>query len=82
MAFQITDDILDVTGTTESLGKTAGLDETLNKSTFPSLLGLEASRTLAKEYIQSGIQALDIFKDSESKQLLIQLLKYLLDRSC
>ncbi|MCO4781507.1 MAG: polyprenyl synthetase family protein [Candidatus Cloacimonetes bacterium] len=81
MAFQITDDILDVTGTTESLGKTAGLDETLNKSTFPSILGLDKSRSLAKEYVETGIKSLDVFEDSESKQLLVELLEYLLVRS-
>ena len=81
MAFQITDDILDVTGTTQSLGKTAGLDETLNKSTFPSLLGLDKSRELAKDYVISGIDSLNIFTNSESKKNLINLLKYLLNRN-
>lgn len=81
MAFQITDDILDVTGTTESLGKTAGLDETLNKSTFPSLLGLEKSKELAQDYVKSGIKALDQFDECESKCLLLELLEYLLVRS-
>ena len=50
LAFQIHDDILDVTSSTEVLGKTAHSDENLDKSTFPALLGLEG----AKEYERKG----------------------------
>lgn len=47
LAFQVVDDILDVTATTEQLGKTAGKDLAVNKATYPSLLGLEESRKVA-----------------------------------
>jgi geranylgeranyl pyrophosphate synthase len=47
LAFQIMDDVLDVTSTTETLGKTAGRDTTLRKSTYPSLMGLDAARAMA-----------------------------------
>jgi geranylgeranyl diphosphate synthase type II len=58
LAFQIVDDILDVTATSEQLGKTAGKDQVVAKATYPSLLGLEASRQKAEELIQSAKQAL------------------------
>jgi geranylgeranyl pyrophosphate synthase len=47
LAFQIADDVLDVTSTTDALGKTAGKDVRLNKSTYPSLLGVEGAMTRA-----------------------------------
>ncbi len=54
LAFQIIDDILDVTATSEQLGKTAGKDVAAAKATYPSLLGLEASQQRAKELIRSA----------------------------
>ena len=48
LAFQIIDDILDVTQTSERLGKTAGKDLTAGKATYPSIVGLEKSRNLAR----------------------------------
>lgn len=69
LAFQITDDILDVEGNTETLGKTAGSDERKNKSTYPSLYGLEASKGLAAEAVQ---RALDALKDFDSKADLLR----------
>src|SRR5436190_104588 len=50
LAFQIVDDVLDVEGTSEQLGKTTGKDAAAAKPTYPSLYGLEASRALAMEY--------------------------------
>jgi geranylgeranyl pyrophosphate synthase len=50
MAFQIADDLLDATATTEELGKTAGRDATLAKATYVSLLGIEASRDAAHQH--------------------------------
>jgi len=61
LAFQITDDILDVEGTCEDLGKTAGKDEMSGKLTYPSLLGLERSNELAREQRDRALQALSSF---------------------
>ena len=59
LAFQVIDDILDVTQTTEVLGKTAGKDQAVEKSTYPSVLGLEASRTEAARLTQAALDALE-----------------------
>lgn len=61
LAFQIIDDILDVTQTSAQLGKTAGKDATAEKSTYPAILGLEASRDEAHRLTKSAIDALEIF---------------------
>ncbi|MBK1883953.1 polyprenyl synthetase family protein [Luteolibacter pohnpeiensis] len=61
LAFQVIDDILDVTQSTEILGKTAGKDEAVEKSTYPSLLGLEASRKEAARLTKKAMTALDSF---------------------
>ena len=47
--FQVVDDILDVEGCTEQLGKRAGSDETLHKATYPSICGLNGSKKIAVE---------------------------------
>ena len=57
-AFQIVDDILDVEGTTESLGKTAGKDAEQQKATFPALYGLERSKELAAEQLSVALTAI------------------------
>jgi geranylgeranyl diphosphate synthase type II len=59
LAFQIVDDILDIEQTTEQLGKDAGSDEARGKATYPALLGVEESRTKAKELYQQSLAALD-----------------------
>ena len=58
LAFQIQDDILDVTGSTEQLGKQAGADQALNKPTYPALLGLSAARERARELHQAALDSL------------------------
>ena len=58
LAFQIADDVLDVTATTDQLGKTAGRDVALNKSTYPALLGIEGARHRAAALIDEGCLAL------------------------
>ena len=54
LAFQIMDDVLDVTGTTEALGKTAGRDTELRKSTYPSLMGLDEARRMAERKVDEA----------------------------
>jgi geranylgeranyl diphosphate synthase type II len=61
LAFQIADDILDVEGTTEELGKDAGSDQARGKATYPALVGLEASKARAQELVQMALDALSIF---------------------
>ncbi|MBD5560850.1 MAG: polyprenyl synthetase family protein [Clostridia bacterium] len=58
VAFQIVDDILDVEGSSEELGKTPGKDERDQKYTFPRLFGVEASRRMAEENTQQAVDAL------------------------
>jgi geranylgeranyl diphosphate synthase type II len=58
LAFQIVDDILDVEGAAKDLGKTAGKDARAGKPTYPSIYGLDASRRLASERMESAIAAL------------------------
>jgi geranylgeranyl diphosphate synthase, type II len=58
LAFQIVDDILDVEGTTEALGKTAGKDQAQRKATYPGLHGLEASRARARALVAEAEAAL------------------------
>ena len=59
LAFQIADDVLDVTATTDQLGKTAGRDLALQKSTYPAVLGVEGARDRAEALIREGCQALE-----------------------
>jgi geranylgeranyl pyrophosphate synthase len=58
LAFQIMDDVLDVTSTTATLGKTSGRDAVLGKSTYPGLLGVEDARRRARTLIDDGLDAL------------------------
>ncbi len=61
LAFQIIDDILDITATDEQLGKTAGKDLQAKKATYPSLWGLEKSQLKAQELVDSAIAQLDVY---------------------
>jgi geranylgeranyl diphosphate synthase type II len=62
LAFQVIDDILDVTQTSEQLGKTAGKDVAVQKATYPAIVGLEKSRKIAAQLTAKAFAALDIFK--------------------
>jgi geranylgeranyl diphosphate synthase type II len=62
LAFQIVDDILDVTASSDVLGKTAGKDLVADKTTYPKLLGLEESRERARVLISEAKSSLDAFK--------------------
>lgn len=63
LAFQIADDLLDVTGDEAKLGKKVGKDATLGKMTYPALLGIEASRKKADDLIQEACRLLEPFGD-------------------
>ena len=82
MAFQIQDDILDVTSTTDELGKPVHSDEKNEKSTYPVLHGMEESRKKVAEYTDAGIAALDgiTAADEEHKSFLRELLMSLVER--
>ncbi|MBI4374743.1 MAG: polyprenyl synthetase family protein, partial [Deltaproteobacteria bacterium] len=79
LAFQIADDILDVEGESKVLGKTAHSDAAHKKSTYPSLLGLEKSRQLARESTDRAISALRIFDDHADP--LREIAQYIVTRS-
>jgi geranylgeranyl pyrophosphate synthase len=78
LAFQVQDDILDVTGSTEQLGKQAGADNALNKPTYPSLLGLAGARERARELHQAALDSLGIL--DEGAEPLRWLSQYIVDR--
>jgi geranylgeranyl pyrophosphate synthase len=58
LAFQIMDDVLDVTSSTDRLGKTAGRDVELGKSTYPALLGVDGAVSRAASLVEDGMDAL------------------------
>jgi len=78
LAFQIIDDILDVTQTTEKLGKSAGKDVAAKKATYPAVIGLEQSRVEARLLTRQAHNALSIF--GEKAEMLHVLANYLLER--
>jgi len=78
LAFQIQDDILDVEGSTEDLGKTIGADAARAKPTYPSVLGLEAAKVRARELERRACDRLALF-DGRAK-VLAWLASYVVDR--
>ena len=78
LAFQIIDDILDVTATTEELGKTAGKDISAQKATYPKLWGLETSRLKAQQLIDDALAQLDIY--GEKALPLKAIAQYIVNR--
>jgi len=78
LAFQIADDILDVTQTSEQLGKTAGKDLAVEKVTYPSLYGLEKSARMADQLIAQACAALDSF--GARADTLEAIARYLVER--
>ena len=62
LAFQVIDDILDVTQTSEQLGKTAGKDTRSQKATYPAIVGLEKSRKIAEQLTAKAFAALRVFR--------------------
>jgi geranylgeranyl diphosphate synthase, type II len=78
LAFQVIDDILDVTQSSEKLGKTAGKDTKAQKATYPSIVGLEKSRRIAERLTARAYESLEVFRGRA--QALEALAKYLLER--
>ena len=78
LAFQVIDDILDVTQTSEKLGKSAGKDVAAQKATYPGVIGLEKSRQEAQRLTNEARAALDPF--GAKANMLHALANYLLDR--
>ena len=79
VAFQIVDDILDEIGTEEELGKPVGSDRSAGKNTYPSLVGLEASRDMAREQVDKALEGLDGYSGGEAA-FLRGLAQYMLVR--
>lgn len=77
LAFQVIDDILDVTQSSEQLGKTAGKDHKAHKATYPSIVGLEKSRKIASELTEKAFAALKPF---QGKALALEALAQFLLR--
>jgi geranylgeranyl diphosphate synthase type II len=71
LAFQVADDILNVEGDPKIMGKAKGTDQGRNKSTYPSILGLEKSRKFAKELVDEAMMALDRFDEKAMPLLAI-----------
>lgn len=78
LAFQISDDILDVEGSTEKLGKKVGSDVNNNKSTFVTCYGLEKSKEMARSMIEEAKEMMGIY--GEKGLLLVELADYMIER--
>jgi geranylgeranyl diphosphate synthase type II len=79
LAFQIIDDILDVTQTSEILGKSAGKDLVAKKATYPAVMGLQESRAEARRLTREAHNALSVFSNRDA-ETLYALANYLLER--
>jgi len=78
LAFQIVDDVLDVTQTSEQLGKTAGKDTAAKKATYPALFGVDESLRKADELVSTAFAELDGFADRA--ETLKELARFLVER--
>jgi geranylgeranyl diphosphate synthase type II len=78
LAFQVADDILNVEGDPDRMGKAVGTDAARQKNTYPALLGLEASKTLADELVNHAIETLESFDDTADP--LRAIAKYIIER--
>jgi len=78
LAFQIVDDVLDVTQNSEALGKTAGKDTATQKATWPAVFGVEKSLEMSRELIQAAFADLEPFGSSADR--LKALVRYFVDR--
>lgn len=79
LAFQIVDDLLNVEGTTEQLGKAAGSDAEQHKATYPAFFGVEKTRQLAREAVDAAVNSLAAF--DEKADNLRELARYIQTRT-
>ena len=79
LAFQIADDILDVTSTSEQLGKTPGKDQAANKATYPAIHGLAASEARASELVAEAIEIVSTL--GFKTQILQEIAKFIIART-
>ncbi len=78
LAFQIRDDILDIEGSTEQIGKQSGADDAKQKATYPSLFGLERARVRTNDLLTKALAALDQF--GQEADVLREVAKYIVRR--
>ncbi len=78
LAFQIVDDMLDITSSTEELGKPVGSDSENEKSTYAALLGLDECRKISEELTENAVKALEVFENDT--ETLKKFAYYLLRR--
>ncbi len=78
LAFQISDDILDIEGDSKTMGKRAGADEEKGKMTYPAVLGLNESKRIQSELVQTAV--LDLQKFGSRAEPLRQIARYIIER--
>ena len=79
LAFQIKDDILDIEGDTETLGKPQGSDIAMNKPTYPNLLGMQGAKQAARDLYEKAIECLTVF--DERADTLKKIADYIVNRN-
>ncbi|BBO67021.1 farnesyl-diphosphate synthase [Desulfosarcina alkanivorans] len=79
LAFQVADDLLNVTGDPQRLGKAVGTDRIRGKNTYPSLMGLDGARTLAAQLVDNALKALDTFDNKADS--LRAIAHYVIERN-
>jgi geranylgeranyl diphosphate synthase type II len=79
LAFQIADDILDVTSTSEQLGKTPGKDQATNKATYPAIHGIAVSQTRARELVAEAVEIVSSL--GLKTQVLEEIARFIIARS-
>lgn len=79
LAFQVADDILDIEGDSRKMGKPTGSDQRQGKLTYPSLLGLEASKSLGQDLVQQAVSAISVYHGPQAL-FLRELAQYIMQR--
>ena len=78
LAFQIVDDILDIEGDFQQLGKSIGKDSAQNKATYPHVFGIQRSKEIAEELISKAVESIEFLEDKGN--ILKQLSQFILNR--